>query len=98
MGTYFHDVVELPPEGCDRKGVSMKYCVIIYEEYLDVGGEVFYGKKKEKQNFVGRGNPPPPQNYKTENANGGEGESGRPGAWRPTLQVLISSVSGFLLG
>eukprot|EP00983_Pelagomonas_calceolata_P094423 1157889-Pelagomonas_calceolata.AAC.5 len=25
-------------------------------------------------------------------------ESGRPGAWQPTLQVPISSVSGFLLG
>eukprot|EP00983_Pelagomonas_calceolata_P087843 1157053-Pelagomonas_calceolata.AAC.1 len=28
----------------------------------------------------------------------GGGESGRPGAWRPTLQIFISSVSGFLLG
>eukprot|EP00983_Pelagomonas_calceolata_P098594 1158368-Pelagomonas_calceolata.AAC.13 len=28
----------------------------------------------------------------------GEGESRRPGAWRATLQILISSVPGFLLG
>eukprot|EP00983_Pelagomonas_calceolata_P001032 36585-Pelagomonas_calceolata.AAC.2 len=28
----------------------------------------------------------------------GGGESGRPGAWRTTLQILISSVSGFILG
>eukprot|EP00983_Pelagomonas_calceolata_P066089 1148863-Pelagomonas_calceolata.AAC.5 len=28
----------------------------------------------------------------------GEGESGRPGAWRTTLQIPISYLSGFLLG
>eukprot|EP00983_Pelagomonas_calceolata_P134858 1162101-Pelagomonas_calceolata.AAC.1 len=28
----------------------------------------------------------------------GEGESGRPGAWRATLRILFSPVSGFLLG
>eukprot|EP00983_Pelagomonas_calceolata_P117898 1160452-Pelagomonas_calceolata.AAC.9 len=28
----------------------------------------------------------------------GEGESGRPGAWPTALQILISSVAGFLQG
>eukprot|EP00983_Pelagomonas_calceolata_P084502 1156370-Pelagomonas_calceolata.AAC.1 len=37
MGIYFHDAVGFPFEGCDRKGVGMKYCVVNYEECLVVG-------------------------------------------------------------
>eukprot|EP00983_Pelagomonas_calceolata_P081307 1155520-Pelagomonas_calceolata.AAC.1 len=38
MGTYFPDAVGFSLEGCDRKGESMKYCVVIYE-----------GKEKETE-------------------------------------------------
>eukprot|EP00983_Pelagomonas_calceolata_P005896 194955-Pelagomonas_calceolata.AAC.1 len=40
MGAYFYDAVGFPCEGCDRKGVSMRYGIMACEEYLVGGREV----------------------------------------------------------
>eukprot|EP00983_Pelagomonas_calceolata_P102966 1158866-Pelagomonas_calceolata.AAC.13 len=39
-----------------------------------------------------------PGTYLPERWRAGEGDSGHPGAWQTTLQIPISSLSGFLLG